>query len=120
MALTVYWTRFAENKLGDIYAYYSQTANKRIASRLVDGIIARSLELENNPLIGPKEIALSGRLQEFRYLVYKNYKLIYWVNIIRKESKFLTCLTVDRIQKKLMRFKTASFQHDDNPNCRVS
>jgi plasmid stabilization system protein ParE len=89
MALTVYWTQFAENKLEDIYAYYSQTASKRIASRLVDGIIHRSLDLEKNPHIGQKEILLSNRLQEFRYLVYKNYKLIYWVNLEKKRVEIL-------------------------------
>lgn len=67
MALTVYWTHFAENKLADVFTYYSQTASLFIASRLVDGIIARSIELEKNPLIGQKELHLSDRLQEFRY-----------------------------------------------------
>ena len=89
MALTVYWTQFAENKLEDVFAYYSQTASLRIASHLVDGIVARSIELEKNPLIGQKEIHLSDRLQEFRYLVYKNYKLIYRVNLEKKRIEIL-------------------------------
>jgi len=89
MALTVYWTQFAENKLEDVFTYYSQTASLFIASRLIDGIITRSLELEKNPFIGQKEIRLSDRLQEFRYLVYKNYKLIYWVNLEKKRIEIL-------------------------------
>ena len=89
MALTVYWTQFAENKLEDVFVYYSQTANIRTASRLVDRIIARSLELEKNPFMGQKETLLSGRLQEFRYLVYKNYKLIYWINEEKRRIEIL-------------------------------
>jgi len=80
VALEVYWTQFAENKLEDIFLYYSQVAGIRTASRIVSGIISRSLELEKNPLLGPKEMQLSDRIREFRYLVYRNYKLIYWVN----------------------------------------
>ena len=80
MELTVYWTQFAEDKLEDVFSYYVEKASKKIAHRLVDGIIDRSIELSTNPLIGQKEILLSDRIQEFRYLVYKNYKIIYWVN----------------------------------------
>jgi plasmid stabilization system protein ParE len=80
MELTVYWTQFAEDKLEDVFSYYIEKASEKIALRLVDGIIDKSLELEKNPLIGQKEILLSDRIQEFRYLVYKKYKIIYWVN----------------------------------------
>ena len=89
MALTVYWTQFAENKLEDVFIYYSQTASIRTASRLVDRIIVRSLEMEKNPFMGQKEMLLSERLQEFKYLVYKNYKLIYWVNEEKKRIEIL-------------------------------
>jgi plasmid stabilization system protein ParE len=81
VGLTVYWTRLAEDKLEDLFSYYAEKASLRVAQNLVDEIINRSLELETNPLIGQKEILLADRIQEFRYLVYKNYKLIYWVNI---------------------------------------
>ena len=80
MELTVYWTQFAEDKLEDVFSYYIEKASEKIALSLVDGIIDKSLELEKNPLIGQKEILLSDRIQEFRYLVYKNYKIIYWLN----------------------------------------
>ena len=80
MALTAYWTQFAEDKLEDVYSYYSKKASEKVALRLVDGIIAKSLELERNPLIGQKEFLLADRPQEFRYLVFKNFKIIYFVN----------------------------------------
>ena len=80
MELTVYWTEFAEDKLDDVFFYYSEKASLRAAQQLTDELIDRSLELATNPLIGQKEILLKDRIQEFRYLVYKNYKIIYWVN----------------------------------------
>ncbi len=80
MELIVYWTDFAEDKLEDVYTYYAEKASARIAHRLVGEIIDKSLELEKNPLSGQREILLSDRPQEFRYLVCRNYKIIYWVN----------------------------------------
>jgi plasmid stabilization system protein ParE len=80
MELTVYWTRIAENKLTDIYIYYETEAGINIAEKLVQGIIDRTINLEKNPFIGQKEELLAKRPQEFRYLVFTNYKIIYWVN----------------------------------------
>ena len=80
MGLTVYWTQFAENKLDDVFSYCCEKAGFTIAQKLVIEIISKSLYLEKNPLIGQKELLLTKRIQEFRYLVYKNYKIIYWIN----------------------------------------
>ena len=80
MELTVYWTQFAEDKLEDIFLYYSEKASLRVAHNLIDEIIETSIELSKNPFVGQKELLLTGRIQEFRYLVCKDYKLIYWLN----------------------------------------
>jgi len=77
MELIVYWTQFAEVKLEDIFLYYSERASFRVARNLIGGIIEKSMELENSPFVGQKELLLADRIQEFRYLVYKNYKLLY-------------------------------------------
>ncbi len=89
MGLTVYWTQFAEEKLEDIFEYYSLKANLKVAHKLVDGIINHSTKLEKSPFIGQKEMLLAGRLQEFRYLVYKNYKIIYWINFDKKQIEIV-------------------------------
>jgi plasmid stabilization system protein ParE len=39
MELEVYWLELAENKLEDIYSYYSVKASKRVAKEVVNGII---------------------------------------------------------------------------------
>jgi len=89
MGLTVYWTQFAEEKLEDIFEYYSISANLKVAHKLIDGIINQSTKLEKSPFIGQKEMLLIGRQQEFRYLVYKNYKIIYWINSAKKQIEIV-------------------------------
>lgn len=84
MELEVYWTQFAEDKLTDIFEYYNFNAGIKIAQKLVNGIIGESLKLCKNPFIGQKEDLLLDRIQEYRYLVFKNYKIIYWIDEINK------------------------------------
>lgn len=85
MELEVYWTQFAEDKLTDIFEYYNFNAGFVVASKLVNGIIDESIKLSKNPFIGQKEELLNDRVQEYRYLVFKNYKIIYWVDEINKK-----------------------------------
>ena len=46
MELDVYWLELAENKLEDIYIYYSVKASKKIAQKLVAGIVDRTIGIE--------------------------------------------------------------------------
>lgn len=80
MDLKVYWLELAENKLKDIYDYYSIKANKRVAKKLVNGIVDVTIGIEKFPEIGQIEVGLGHIKQEFRYLVFKSYKIIYWIN----------------------------------------
>lgn len=80
MELEVYWLEFAENKLDDIYSYHSVKASEKVAAKLINGIVDSTIELEEHPEIGQIEITLKHRKQEFRYLVFKNYKIVYWIN----------------------------------------
>ncbi|AVR45676.1 type II toxin-antitoxin system RelE/ParE family toxin [Christiangramia fulva] len=80
MELTVYWTQLAEDKLEDIFHYYKYKASKRVAADIINGIIDSTNDLEKTPEIGQKEFLLKEREQDFRYLIFKNYKIIYWIN----------------------------------------
>lgn len=84
MGLTVYQTQFAENKLEDIFEYYKFKAGIRVAQTLINGIIDLSLSLEINAYGGQKEELLSQRTEDFRYLVFKNYKIIYWIDEVKQ------------------------------------
>jgi plasmid stabilization system protein ParE len=80
MELTVFWTEFSEKELESIFQYYKRKANVTVAKKIVGGIYKETLKLKQQPRIGQIEELLKQRKQEFRYLVYKNYKIIYWIN----------------------------------------
>ncbi len=85
MELTIYWTEFSEKELFTIFKYYKRKAGLKEAKKLVDGIYNETLKLKQQPEIGHIEELLLGRTQKFRYLIYKNYKIIYWLN--KKENR---------------------------------
>jgi plasmid stabilization system protein ParE len=80
MELTVFWTEFSEKELESIFKYYKRKANLTVAKKIVSEIYEETLKLEQQPRIGQVEELLKQRKQKFRYLVYKNYKIIYWIN----------------------------------------
>ncbi|AKP51325.1 type II toxin-antitoxin system RelE/ParE family toxin [Cyclobacterium amurskyense] len=80
MELNLFWTDFSQKELEKIYEYYREKAGVRVAKNLVNGIYNEVLKLKIQPRIGQVEEFLKNRKQEFRYLVYKNYKVIYWIN----------------------------------------
>ena len=80
MALKIIWSEFAETQLDEIYDYYEKKVSTRVAKKLVRGIINESKKLIKSPLIGQEEELLKQRETEYRYLVFKNYKLIYSVD----------------------------------------
>lgn len=76
MGLEIYWLQLAEDKLKDIYSYYRTIAGRRIAQNLINGIIETTIDLDKQPKVGQIESSLSNRTQEFRYLIFKNYKIV--------------------------------------------
>ncbi|WP_341222048.1 type II toxin-antitoxin system RelE/ParE family toxin [Polaribacter atrinae] len=80
MELTVFWTEFSEKELESLFKYYKEKANVTVAKEIISGIYEETLKLKQQPRIGQAEEFLKQRKQEFRYLVYKNYKIIYWIN----------------------------------------
>jgi len=86
MKLKIIWSEFAETQLDEIYEYYEKKASPRIAKKLVRGIINEPKKLIKTPQIGQEEELLKQRKTEYRYLVFKNYKLIYSVD---KENGFI-------------------------------
>ena len=57
--------------------------------KLINGIYNEAFNLKKHPEIGQKEELLKNRKQEFRYLVYKNYKIIYWINDKEKRIEII-------------------------------
>ena len=77
MGLKIYWTEFSEKELHHIFEYHREKVSYRIAKKRIDGIYSETLKLKKKPEIGQVEALLIGRKQKFRYLVYKNYRIIY-------------------------------------------
>jgi plasmid stabilization system protein ParE len=81
MELTIKWTDFSKNELKKIFEYYKEEASVIVARKLVSGIAKETQKLKKNPTIGQEEELLKNDSREFRYLVYKNYKIIYLVQL---------------------------------------
>lgn len=80
MGMKIFWTNFAKSELKSIFDYYHKEVSLPVADRVVTGIVESTLVLADNSNIGQKEELLIDREQEFRYIVHKNYKIIYWLN----------------------------------------
>ncbi len=80
MELELYWTHFAEKELENIYLYYREHTSIRIAKKLINGIYNETFKLKEHPNIGQLEPLLEDRSENFKYLTFKNYKIIYWIN----------------------------------------
>ncbi len=80
MIHTIVWSHLAELQLDDIYDYYKHKAGTKTAKNLIKGIISTPNKLLKKPYIGQEEPFLAHREITYRYLVYKNYKLIYSVD----------------------------------------
>jgi len=103
VAFKILWTDFAINQLKDIFDYHLVKASTTVAQKLVQKIIDATIILENNPKSGRKEDLLVDRSQEFRFIVVKNYKIIYWIdfefNIINVSMVFDTRQNPVKIEK---------------------
>lgn len=80
MAVKVLWSDTALTQLQDIFEYYSFKASNAVARKVIKGIVKKSILLEANPLIGTIEPLLAARPFEYRFIVEKNYKVIYRFN----------------------------------------
>ncbi|MDP2114651.1 MAG: type II toxin-antitoxin system RelE/ParE family toxin [Bacteroidota bacterium] len=80
MEIKILWSDSALADLEEIFDYHKAKSSPGIARNLVKSIIQKAQILESNPLLGVKEPLLSARAFEYRYLVEKNYKIIYRFN----------------------------------------
>lgn len=76
--MKIVWTAESLKRLKEIFDYYNKEASIIIAKKLVEGIISHTDILVNQPEIRSIEELLKKRKNNYRYLVYKNYKIIYW------------------------------------------
>ncbi|MBN1251197.1 MAG: type II toxin-antitoxin system RelE/ParE family toxin [Bacteroidales bacterium] len=104
MELKIIWSDFAEKQLDEIFEYYSQKASLQVAQKLLQTIISEPDKLSENPYIGQIEDMLKFRPIEYRYLVCKNYKIIYSVDekqgFIKISDVFDTRMNPPKIKRR--------------------
>jgi len=59
------------------YSYYKIKFSTTIARKSIKAIIEKTIILELNPKVGTIEPLLTERQYEYRFLIEKNYKIIY-------------------------------------------
>ncbi|WP_438962819.1 type II toxin-antitoxin system RelE/ParE family toxin [Nonlabens sp.] len=103
--MRIIWSAFAETQLDEIYEYYKNKAGKRIAKKLIYGLINEPNKLLKSPFIGQEEELLKDRKADYRYLVYKNYKLIYSLEEKTETIKIADVFDSRQTPNKLKRTK---------------
>lgn len=103
--MKIFWTAFAKRELRNIYDYYKLKASPKIAQKLITEIIEQTNILDFQIKIGQKEDLLSDRKENFRYLVSKNYKIIYWFNKERNRIEIVDIFDTRQNPFKIKREK---------------
>jgi toxin ParE1/3/4 len=105
MGLTIYWTDFSENELQNIFLHYQEKASIRLATEITESIVNETNILKKNPYIGQIEDTLIDRTKEFRYLIYTNYKIIYWINLDQSQIEIWDVFDCRQDLLKMKRIK---------------
>jgi len=105
MAYRIIWSNQAENELDKIFEYYSENAGIDIAQKLIEKIISEPNTLLTNPEMTQREEHLFDRENVYRYLVCKNYKLIYSVDAKEKLIKIADVFDTRQNPIKIKRTK---------------
>ncbi|PIV60683.1 MAG: type II toxin-antitoxin system RelE/ParE family toxin [Bacteroidetes bacterium CG02_land_8_20_14_3_00_31_25] len=90
MEINVVWSDSAIEELRNIYEYYYSKASKKVADKITNSIVDKTIMLEITPRMGQKEELLAHFKQEIRYLVQGNYKIVYLIkeNIVSIATVF--------------------------------
>lgn len=105
MSFTIIWSEFSDNQLDEIYDYIKKEASIKVAKKLLNGIINEPNKLIESPYLGQKEELLINRKNEYRYLVYKNYKLIYFIDDKNEFIKIMDVFNTSQNPIKMKRTK---------------
>lgn len=105
MGFEVIWTDFAIKKLKEIFEFHTKKASPKIAEKLTQGIVESTEILKFFSLKGEKEIYLADFKNDFRHLIFKNYKIIYWVNLKKKRIEIVHIFDARQNPKKIRKMK---------------
>ena len=80
MNFEIIWSDFAEKQLDEIFDYYVENASLKVAKNLLQKLLAEPNRILDNPEMLQIEELLINRQDEYRYIVCKNYKIIYSID----------------------------------------
>jgi plasmid stabilization system protein ParE len=80
MKFEILWSDFAESQLDKIFEYYLENASLKVAKDLLQEIISEPNKLIENPEITQIEDLLLDREDDYRYIICKNYKIIFSID----------------------------------------
>ncbi|MEG1592399.1 type II toxin-antitoxin system RelE/ParE family toxin [Chryseobacterium sp.] len=75
--MQIVWTDFAIKNLKSIFDYYVTNANRKVAHKTRKQILDSTKQLIKNPESGQLELYLEKLNLDHRYILIKNYKIIY-------------------------------------------
>lgn len=105
MNFEVIWSEFAEKQLELIFEFYREKASETVANKLVRSIIKEPDRLIKEPFLGQKEDLLKNREIAYRYLIFKNYKIIYSVDRVNGWIKIADVFDTRQNPAKIKRSK---------------
>ena len=105
MELRIFWTDFAKSELRNIYDFHKDAASIKVAKNLVKNIALTTKCLSEHPEMGQLEVELKDRPQKFRYLIHKNYKIIYWINTEKNQLEIVDIFDCRQNPLKMKREK---------------
>lgn len=92
--VSIVWTRTAKESLKLIFDFYSEIADKRVASKVIQKITEDVGSLQKGTFTTSKEPILAEFDRDYRYLVSGNFKNIYF----RVKNEVVVSLVFDARQ----------------------
>jgi len=103
--MKIIWSEFAEKQLDEIFDYYAKESSLSFDTKLISKIIKSPDKLKRATFIGQVEEFLNDRPIIYRYLVFKNYKIIYSVDEKNKLIKIADVFDTRQNPSKIKRSK---------------
>ena len=80
MEMIVLWTDSAIEDLREIHDYLFSEASLKVANKITDSIVDKTILHEKTPRIGQVEELLKHRKEEIRYIIDGHYKIVYVID----------------------------------------
>ena len=95
----------AKIEVKSIYVFLKIGVNAAVAKKITKEISIETKILASQPYLGQIEESLTDRTKEFRYLIYSNYKIIYWINLDKNQIEIWDVFDCRQESLKMKRTK---------------